>query len=1390
MKKINRNKKLSKREITKTFSIMLMISLLLTTISGSVIGKENSPDTNDGNTKIIIETFSFSDPEISKSSFTSDKMNENFIQLDMKGTNSYISKAGEPKLPKYRATLEIPFGATVNNLEISHSSDEIMTLPAKIEPAPTPQPLNYEAETAIATGLMRLAGNILSKFPQKQNIKDVPSENSLINEETYKNNKFSPENHFDYNIRVGLNNKGEHATFVITNLKPVRYSPEKDTIKYVKEIEVKLSYNEPIGSTSTLSDEDDVDLLILTAKKYQSNLKNLVEHKTEMGLETRLFTLNEIYSDDEFDVSDGRDNQEKIKLFIKEAVKEWNVTYVLLVGGYRTFFGLNRPDMQFPVRYANVDDDAEDGYVSDLYYSDIYRYDGESGFAFETWDSNCNDKFSEWNWYGMDEMDLLPDVYVGRLACRNNREVKTIVNKIINYETGTYGEDWFEKMIVITGDGFQDQPDLGHSWDISDLPDGEYTIHAQSALLSDSSVKGPIDVTNITIDRTKKSNITFSEEDHLKIESIDEDQESLYPAKPVAEITSPSEGNTLGNTNVYYIPTEAYIGDRWARVEYYASGEMIIRGKSYDPQPQTEGDNGSHTRMHVWITNTNDEIVYEYDIGSDLWYEGEMETLKAMNYMPDDFEYDILWPSNGKITGQEDVIDAISKGSGFIYFGGHGNPMTWANHYPGIPGGRRNGDFEGLSTFQMNYPFFPMNKLRNRDKLPVLLVGGCHNSMFDTSLMKLFYNPTEVLHSVKHGSYAFECWSWWLIRVPHGGAIATIGCSGLGYGLLGEHCVKGLGGWINPEFFRQYAEEGFDILGETFCQTLGEYVQTFSMNDKTNVKTVQEWILLGDPSLKIGGYDTDTLADNKDKDSNDVLSDQDSIQEENRVIYTNPTPSVMIKTADVPIQPVITNNLDFQLDTSSEDWQLTNNPLSDTSPSMVSSGSKFLVGYVEEVPFHDSTTTDAALAFSNGGVGWTRLLPAWAGEQKYVSVDSMGPGDGAYAMFGNQGSNTYIMILNDITDPSTWSTIHWGEWILNNVGKNGIAVCSGYPHETDWVQGHWIAGLITDIDYDDEHNKQSPAWFLPIYNEVGHGSVFWYDLENCANISGDIDPDTLMSHWAFETSGNSGMLSGFYCDHEKMENQYYDSEINHQFKHPDVAAAEGYVYVAYEDNNAIHCYVSSNDGYIYTDYTVATTGTNPRIVIDPNGDVQCYYVRNGEIYSATSTDHGVSWYDNGKVGDAKVSNENYPFDVSEDGLVWEATDGDLYAEIFDMQSIDDALVRNILTPSKRRVTATIINSGTTTLDEDAEWEIKVNGTDHDYYFGFPFFRGRVWLGFSTSGSLDLEPGENKTVISTPIFGFGFVDITVMVKVDDEIISSQTEDGFLIGGNVLLDHGKE
>lgn len=426
------------------------------------------------------------------------------------------------------------------------------------------------------------------------------------------------------------------------------------------------------------------DLLIITPNTYKSTLQKLVDHKNRHGVKTKLVTLDEVYNS-EVAYWHGRDGPEKIKYFIKSAIEEWNISYVMLVGNYR----------QMPVRYIYNDEPwehyPEPYFISELYYADIYDKNG----SFSSWDTNNNGIFGEWKGSEAQDkdIDLYPDVYVGRLACRDSFELSVVINKIITYETSTYGKEWFNRIVVVAGDTY---------------PNGSYNFST----------------------------------------------------------------------------------------------------------PLNEGEENAKT---------------------------------VLSYMPESFEKITLFTSDGTFTGPRDVIRAINQGCGFIFFDGHGSPASWSTHKP-----NSSAWVDGLSVFSMN-------RLINNKKLPICVVGGCHNNQFDVNIFNLIRNPIK---SYYYSTWVPECWGWKLTSKIGGGAIATIGNTALGMSKEDKSTLEGASDYLDSQFFYEYGINGTDILGKVWGNAITNYLNRFPIDWNTrsgwdyayDAKTVQQWVLLGDPSLKIGGY--------------------------------------------------------------------------------------------------------------------------------------------------------------------------------------------------------------------------------------------------------------------------------------------------------------------------------------------------------------------------------------------------------------------------------------------------------------------------------------------------------------------------------------------------------
>lgn len=626
---------------------------------------------DEGFCKEINEVIRFSEPIILE--------NEKYNQITMKDADTYLNNPGQPVLPIITKTYILPIGTIIS---------QISCYPKSVQKKLIDKELVF-AHNPIS----------LSKTYSK-----IYEDNAV-----YKNDSFYPSTWFDYHIGIGLNGK-EHVIYLTIRLYPVRYYPIQQVINYANNMEINIDYKPP---KSIISFPDEYDLVIISPSKFSSNIQPLIAHKETMNVKTNLVTTEDIYSQYE-----GRDQQEKIKYFIKHAVEDWGISYVLLFGGMN---GQNIYSWNVPIRYSRLSDGGESKHISDLYYSDIYKYDEKAGFIFDDWDSNDNNIFAEWYAFISSEkpytrsivdiLDLYPDVYIGRLPCRYTYEVKNIVDRIINYETTTYGKDWFKTMVVLGGDNAN---------------------------------------------------------------------ESLY------------------------------------------------------------------------LSNTTD------------YYEGEMMNSQALNFM-DGFNHIRIWPEDGdEILTADNAEKILSVGEGFAYFAGHGTPFSWETH----PHGQ---EYKWIEFSQGN-----IKNLKNGEKLPIVIVSGCHNCQFDTSPLRFI---TDGVQSFSEYLFVPKCWGWCFASLRNGGSIATIGHTGLSYYGAGEgqffesqpsdgipDCIQYFDGWLEPHFFKLYNHDNIEILGQVHGQTLIDYLNQFPIDWNIEMgvrekqatmydcKTIQEWVLFGDPSLKMGGY--------------------------------------------------------------------------------------------------------------------------------------------------------------------------------------------------------------------------------------------------------------------------------------------------------------------------------------------------------------------------------------------------------------------------------------------------------------------------------------------------------------------------------------------------------
>ncbi len=152
-------------------------------------------------------------------------------------------------------------------------------------------------------------------------------------------------------------------------------------------------------------------MLIITNEASSANLQNYIQWRNGKNVSTGLVTTADIYA-----AYSGVDNAEKVRNFISDAYQTWAVTatpleYVILAGD----------DEIVPERgcFGRVGDTVDARMPTDIYFSNL---DGN-------WNANQNQIWGE----VFDNVDMLPEVHIGRFPAETAEEFANIIRKTQYY---------------------------------------------------------------------------------------------------------------------------------------------------------------------------------------------------------------------------------------------------------------------------------------------------------------------------------------------------------------------------------------------------------------------------------------------------------------------------------------------------------------------------------------------------------------------------------------------------------------------------------------------------------------------------------------------------------------------------------------------------------------------------------------------------------------------------------------------------------------------------------------------------------------------------------------------------------------------------------------------
>lgn len=218
--------------------------------------------------------------------------------------------------------------------------------------------------------------------------------------------------------------------------------------------------------------------------------------------------------------------------------------------------------------------------------------------------------------------------------------------------------------------------------------------------------------------------------------------------------------------------------------------------------------------------------------------EGEKHNEIVMDLMTDFDPSAVIWTSKHNFNFWT-INRAINKGAGFVDYSGHGFEHGLGTYKPH---GRK------MKTYLTPYVGF----LKNEYKLPIFFFDACLTAKLDFVLQdildykqyRLFDLGAKLLKI--DTNVKLPCFAYSFLRHENGGAIATIGATRTAYGSPSFGCEL-----LSIEFFSSY-ERGL-TLGEMFASAQHAYINQIPEDEFT----IEEFVILGDPSLHIGGYSTD-----------------------------------------------------------------------------------------------------------------------------------------------------------------------------------------------------------------------------------------------------------------------------------------------------------------------------------------------------------------------------------------------------------------------------------------------------------------------------------------------------------------------------------------------------
>jgi len=297
-------------------------------------------------------------------------------------------QGGFPDLPLICRELEIPEGTRAVGVRVVEAGWETVSEDVYVPPLSTPTPLELTPGPA-----------------------SLAPDGAVYSADAY--HPSSPAVLSTTRARAG----GSNAVVLVH---PFRWRPSDGHLQRLRSLRLEVTF-EPDPRTRPLagggSRGGEGGMLIVTDASLTDEFADLAQRRTEQGIPTEVVTVDEAIGG-----MPGRDDAEKLRNYVIDYYAENGIDYLLLGGDTNL--------VPFRKAYAMTCEagihSREDSLPCDLYFGDL---DGD-------WDSNGNGTFGEVD----DNVDLYPELHVGRAPVENSEEAEAFVGKMGAYEDLLQGD--------------------------------------------------------------------------------------------------------------------------------------------------------------------------------------------------------------------------------------------------------------------------------------------------------------------------------------------------------------------------------------------------------------------------------------------------------------------------------------------------------------------------------------------------------------------------------------------------------------------------------------------------------------------------------------------------------------------------------------------------------------------------------------------------------------------------------------------------------------------------------------------------------------------------------------------------------------------------------------